>query len=319
MHKLLVSIIVPVYNVEKYIERCVLSLVNQTYNNLQIILVDDGSHDSCPKICDDFANKDSRISVIHKKNGGLSDARNAGISKAIGDYLLFVDSDDYLEVNAVEMFLNTLDVVNEKVDIVVGDIREISIDGGISYQTHTNILKNTIYSAKEYVKKSIKCKQFFVPACVNLYRTDFFRINNFKFFNDIYFEDLDLIPRIFLKADKVCYTNYAFYNYEKRENSITTGGNLMKKQFSAEIVLNHLFSIVLDEEDKKLKKILCRWISNIYLVMVGNLELKNTFYPVGMNYIFLLKNFFDFKDLCKTLVMGISRKIYINIYKKVCL
>lgn len=94
----LISVIVPVYGVEKYIEHCVNSIVHQTYRNLEIILVDDGSPDNCGGICDDFARKDSRIKVIHKKNGGLSDARNEGLKVANGDLLAFVDSDDWIDL-----------------------------------------------------------------------------------------------------------------------------------------------------------------------------------------------------------------------------
>lgn len=92
----LISVIVPIYNVEKYLARCVDSIVNQTYKNLEIILVDDGSPDLCPQMCDDYAEKDSRIKVVHKKNGGLSDARNAGMAVSTGEYISFIDSDDYV-------------------------------------------------------------------------------------------------------------------------------------------------------------------------------------------------------------------------------
>lgn len=93
----LVSIIVPIYGVEEYLNKCINSIINQTYKNLEIILVDDGSPDKCPEICDAFEKKDDRIKVIHKKNGGLSDARNAGLDIAHGDYFVFVDSDDWLK------------------------------------------------------------------------------------------------------------------------------------------------------------------------------------------------------------------------------
>ena len=96
-HKDLISVIVPVYDVEKYLDRCVESIVNQTYQNLEIILVDDGSPDNCPAMCDNWAEKDSRIKVIHKKNGGLSDARNAGMEIVTGEFIGFVDSDDWIE------------------------------------------------------------------------------------------------------------------------------------------------------------------------------------------------------------------------------
>lgn len=101
----MISVIVPVYKVEKYLDRCVLSIVNQTYKNLEIILVDDGSPDACPAMCDRWAEKDSRIKVVHKKNGGLSDARNAGMAVARGDYIGFVDGDDYIRCDMYERML----------------------------------------------------------------------------------------------------------------------------------------------------------------------------------------------------------------------
>lgn len=101
-----ISIIVPIYNVEKYLNRCIESIINQTYKNLEIILVDDGSPDNCPQICDEYAKQDHRIKVIHKKNGGLSSARNAGMNIATGEYIGFVDSDDYIDVHMYEVLLN---------------------------------------------------------------------------------------------------------------------------------------------------------------------------------------------------------------------
>ena len=91
-----ISVIVPVYKVEQYLRKCVDSIIKQTYSNLEIILIDDGSPDNCPIICDEYAMKDNRVVVIHKKNGGLSDARNVGIAKSTGKYITFVDSDDYI-------------------------------------------------------------------------------------------------------------------------------------------------------------------------------------------------------------------------------
>lgn len=98
----LVTIVLPIYNVEKYLNRCINSIVNQTYKNLEIILVDDGSPDKCPEMCDEWEKKDTRIKVIHKQNEGLGMARNTGIENATGDYICFFDSDDYLELTAIE-------------------------------------------------------------------------------------------------------------------------------------------------------------------------------------------------------------------------
>ena len=113
----LVSVIIPVYNVEKYLSKCLDSIVNQTYNNLQIILVNDGTKDNSLEICQNYQNKDSRIQVINKENGGLSSARNKGLEYAEGKYCLFVDSDDYVELDLIESAVSKMEEVNA--DMVV--------------------------------------------------------------------------------------------------------------------------------------------------------------------------------------------------------
>ena len=123
----MISVIVPIYNVEKYVNKCVGSIVNQTYTNLEIILVDDGSPDRCPEICDEWAKKDSRIKVIHKKNGGLSDARNAGMKIASGDYIAFVDSDDWIAPEMYERLL--MAIKNDNSDIAACAVKMVWEDG----------------------------------------------------------------------------------------------------------------------------------------------------------------------------------------------
>ena len=107
-----ISVIIPVYNVEEYLDKCVTSVLNQTYKNLEIILVDDGSPDNCPKMCDEWAKKDKRIKVVHKKNGGLSDARNSGIEVCTGEYIGFVDSDDYIDKQMYKELLKRIESTN---------------------------------------------------------------------------------------------------------------------------------------------------------------------------------------------------------------
>lgn len=124
--KELVSLIVPIYKVEKYLERCIESIVTQSYENIEIILVDDGSPDRCPVICDEWAGKDSRIQVIHKKNGGLSDARNAGLKAASGNYVAFVDSDDYIHPQFVEILYYIMKQHNG--DVAACEYKQVSED-----------------------------------------------------------------------------------------------------------------------------------------------------------------------------------------------
>ncbi len=121
MHHKIVSVIVPVYNVEKYLDRCVESIVSQTYKNLEIILIDDGSPDNCPKMCDDWAKKDSRIKVIHKENGGVSSARNCGLDEAKGEYISFVDSDDWIEDSHIEKMVS---YINDTDCVIAGYTKE---------------------------------------------------------------------------------------------------------------------------------------------------------------------------------------------------
>ena len=107
-----VSVVVPIYKVEKYLDRCVQSIINQTYENLEIILVDDGSPDNCPDMCDEYAKADSRVTVVHKPNGGLPDARNAGLDVASGEFILFVDSDDWIESQTVAELIEIIEKHN---------------------------------------------------------------------------------------------------------------------------------------------------------------------------------------------------------------
>ena len=313
----LVSVIIPVYKVEPYLRKCVDFVLAQTYTNLEVILVDDGSPDGCPAICDEYAKNDARIKVIHKKNGGLSDARNIGIQAARGIWIMYVDSDDYVEADAVEHFMDALERQSAKIDIAVGVAKEIALDGKVSYQRHTNLEKNRVYSAKEYILKSAMRKQFFAPAWLNLYRKEFLYKFRHNFKVGIYYEDLDILPKLFLSAENIIYTDYAFYNYIKRENSITNSGNMAKKHESAKIVLQDIFTEIETVADKELRNVLNRWFSNIYLCMVGSLRMDDHFFPKNMKLPFLFKYCFSFKDLSKAFIFGISRKLYVRIYKMV--
>lgn len=311
----LVSVVVPVYKVEQELPRCMESLLSQTYTNIEIILVDDGSPDNCPSICDEYAANDSRVRVIHKENGGLSDARNAGITVIKGEWFLFVDSDDYLEHDAVEHFITDLKRIDFDADIAVGVVKEIGLDGTISFQRHTNLEAHAVYSAREYIMSSTKRKQFFAPACLNLYKTEFWYKFKHSFKVGIYYEDLDLIPCVFLSAKNVLYTDYAFYNYIKREGSITISGNKQKSYESAKVVLEDIFEMIQSVSDKKLRTVLSRYFSNIYLAMIGNLQILEKCYPKGCDWLFLLFHCFDCKDFIKTLILGLSQKVYVDLYR----
>lgn len=217
-NKNLISIIVPIYGVEQYLKRCVDSLVNQTYRNLEIILVDDGSPDKCGEICDEYAKKDERIVVIHKPNGGLADARNSGIKSATGEYLMFIDSDDWIELDTCEIIIN--EAILHKAEIVVFEFNLV-YDNGKKVKRHSGIVSTT--PTKEECIRSLIYKipesGIFNNVCNKLFAR--------RLFADIRFpcgkvaEDHGVIYKLIHNAETVCVVDRCFYNYYKRDGSIS--------------------------------------------------------------------------------------------------
>lgn len=264
-----ISIIVPVYKVERYLERCVNSLINQTYKNIEIILVDDGSPDQCPQMCDNYENGDSRIRVIHKKNGGLSDARNAGLRIATGEYVMYVDSDDYIEKNSCEKLMEN---AIGNIDVVVGACKEIS-PTGITFQRHTNLEENKTYEAKEYVILSIKRNEWYAPACLNLYRRTFLIDNNLYYKVGYYFEDIEMLPRLFLANPTVRYVNYPFYNYVIREDSIMTSSVTQEKINMTIDIYSEWMKCFLAVKDEKLQTYLYGTLVRYYVTTARKMHI----------------------------------------------
>lgn len=209
----LISVIVPVYNVEKYLNRCIDSIINQTYKNLEIILVDDGSPDNCGKICDEYAKKDSRIKVIHKENGGLSDARNAGINISIGKYITFVDSDDYLELNFIETLYN----LNKKNNTFIA-VAPYIINTDKNEIFDRSISNDMILTQREALENMLLDRGFTVSAHSKLYEKALF--NNIFFPKGKIFEDSATTYKLILKCDKISYCYNGGYHYYKRSESI---------------------------------------------------------------------------------------------------
>lgn len=223
----LISVIVPVYNVEKYLPRCVDSILAQTYIKLEIILVDDGSPDRCGIICDEYAKKDPRIHVIHKKNGGLSDARNTGLRAAIGEYIMFIDSDDSIAPNMCEKLLQAL--VNQKADISICNFCRVYSDGR-STNNLSVLSSEKIYSGREalslYVRKG---PVELTIACNKLYKKNLFTENHLFYPLGRLHEDEFLCKYLLGHAEKIVYTDQPFYLYLQRENSIM--GKVTEQRF----------------------------------------------------------------------------------------
>ncbi len=219
-----ISIIIPVYNVEKYLERCLQSLVNQTYRNLEIIIVNDGTKDNSQQIIDQFAKSDSRILSLIKENGGLSDARNYGIDYVTGEYLFFVDSDDYLELNAIELLYKK--AIETKAELVVGYHNRIFenkpswLEKNFKYQHYLNLNNpQSIFENKEIIVKISN------SAWGKLYKSDLFLKTDIRYPKGLYYEDLATTFRILATGCKVIDIKENIYNYIVRAGSYMTSGN----------------------------------------------------------------------------------------------
>jgi len=231
----LITVIVPCYKVEKYLPSCVDSIIRQTYHHLEIILIDDGSPDKCGEICDNYSRIDSRISVIHKSNGGLSDARNAAIDLAKGEYITFVDSDDTITEYYVSELFRLVQKYNCKVAVCQWQIYREGCPLVIKQQKHKEICYQT---AQDAVTAMFYQEEFDNAACVKLYHKSLF--NEIRFPKGLLFEDDYTVYQLLFKTDKVAYSNRIIYHYLLRADSIEGNSFSNKKMDSALEVINSL-------------------------------------------------------------------------------
>ena len=214
---ILVSVIVPIYNVEKYLKRCVDSIIKQTYKNIEIILVDDGSPDNCNRICDEYTQIDKRVKVIHKKNGGLSSARNAGLDISKGEYICFIDSDDWVSENFVEFLLKN--IVKEKSDIITCETLDVKTEQETYEKSADEDLKIKTYY-KDYVIENMYSEEIQLkPAVQNkMYKSYIF--DSLRFREGMIHEDEEILIKILLKSHKITITNKKLYYYFLSTDSI---------------------------------------------------------------------------------------------------
>ena len=211
-----VSVIIPVYNVEKYLDQCMESVTNQTYTDLEIILVDDGSKDSSGAICDRWAEKDSRIKVIHKPNGGLADARNHGMAAAQGEWILHLDSDDWYEKdNHIELLVSHANSTHS--DIVCFNYKRF-------YETSRTFSDALCISKEENpsLMHMVDNKIYTSSACLKLMKRDLLCENHINFEKGVLSEDIEFASKVLLCAKKISFCSESCYIYRQRENSITT-------------------------------------------------------------------------------------------------
>lgn len=226
-----ISIIIPVYKVECYLRRCLDSVINQTYKDIEIILVDDGSPDNCGEICDEYAQVDSRITVVHKENEGLSEARNTGMEIMTGEYVYFVDSDDFIDTETIELLQRRLN--HTRADIIIGNFKFIDEHDQI---TPRKQFEESRFEKKQLESSKTKFNYFFgqgygTNAWNKLYKTSFIKLLNMKFEknDDIFAEDILFNLKLFINNPAIELVNEYTYYYMINTSSIT---NTFKKNLT---------------------------------------------------------------------------------------
>lgn len=218
----LISVVIPLYNVDRYLSRCLDSVVAQTYKNLEILLIDDGSTDRGPSICDEYATKDPRIVVVHKENGGLSDARNKGIDEMTGTYVTFIDSDDYVDEDYVETLYNMIAEDNTKLSICS---HRVLYDTGKIIEKATG--ERSVLDSKTVLERILYDEGIDLSSWAKLYSSELFM--DVRFPVGRVFEDSATTYKLVDLCDRVSLNSVSKYNYMIRSNSISTSKFTSKK------------------------------------------------------------------------------------------
>jgi glycosyltransferase involved in cell wall biosynthesis len=239
----LVSVIVPVYNVEKYLDKCIQSIIGQTYSKLEIILIDDGSSDSSSKILDSYKKKDSRIKVVRQENAGLSAARNTGIDNATGDYFVFVDSDDFISPHMVEILYDNLRTYNA--DISICGLHWVNEGESVEECLENDIL---VYDGRDVLRKLIGDDVISVVAWNKLYKASIFQ--KIRYPVGRLHEDEFVIHKILAKCKRSVYTKAKLYYYVRRAESISNNISA-KNVIDAELAMSQRLVWSINVGDRK--------------------------------------------------------------------
>lgn len=238
-----ISIIVPVYKVEAYLDECVQSILSQSFKDFELILVDDGSPDNCPALCDSYAKQDERVVALHKPNGGLSDARNYGLDRSKGKYIAFVDSDDIIAEGALEALYN--EIVEKDADIVLGKVIRFVVGGGT--RPYTRLEERKVIDGKEALTMLLQGRKINISMCGALYKREIWE--DIRMPKGYICEDWYTTPSLYLSAEKVIYSPKLWYLYRDNPDSIM--GAMQKKANPQVIqVAEHVISTIRQTDEK---------------------------------------------------------------------
>lgn len=296
----LISVIVPIYNVEKYLSKCIDSIISQTYTNLEIILVDDGSTDDSKTIAEKYLEKDKRIKLYHKENGGLSDARNYGIKEMTGKYVTFVDSDDYIETDIIEKMYNSLKTNNADICCCAKVLE---------YPQNSLVINNEkecVITSKEAIGKMFLKDDIDNSVCDKLF--DVSLIKDITFPVGKYYEDIATTYKFFLNAKKICHICDLGYHYFMREGSIS------KEKFSPKQFDFVKYSYQMCEDCKKIYVDISEEAESFYylslITTMRSMKRSENFKEYKKEYALLKKEY-------NTKILKILKNRYIPFHKKV--
>lgn len=300
------SIIVPVYNTETYLKQCIDSVLTQSFYSFELILIDDGSSDACPIICDNYAQADSRVIVVHKNNGGLSDARNAGLKIAKGEYVIFIDSDDYWD--GIDCLMSIDRATKDNADIILYRAKKLFNSSGKiqrdnkSFNAITCNIKDGSKALCELVERDL----FRCSACTKATRLGLLSGNNILFQENLLGEDIDWYLNVVLKANSYSFVDRDFYVYRQRDGSITKDlklKNLIDFIYIITKWVKKLDEIEIDKNKRlTLLKYLAKEYSNLFIIYALVDDCKKSDY---INDILNLSWLFDYSTIKRTRIIKI--------------
>lgn len=307
------SIIIPIYNTENYLDRCIQSVLNQTMSDYEVILIDDCSSDSSLKIAQSYESAHVRI-LKNEMNSGLSVTRNNGIRNASGDYILFLDSDDYINSSAL-FDLNVLICQNAFPDIIY--------TGFIEERGHCKTKKfgyasehDKLYSRYDFLKSELEKRTLYAAACFGVYKRNFIVDNRLFFKAGIYHEDELWTPQVVYRADNIYLSNLAYYHYIRRDDSITKAKDKTQNGIDLIKSCKELAGIFNDMDDIYLEKLMNNHIAMLYMKAMCRGRLYRKEYIGIIDRMFPVRNAFMLKDRMKAILFLISPYCYYLLDKR---
>ena len=313
----MLTIVVPVYNIRDYLPRCVDSLLKQ--DNAEILLIDDGSTDGSAALCDDYAARDSRVTVYHKPNGGLSDARNYGLARAHGEYVVFMDGDDWINDGACASMMR--DALSLRADMVIGHAHFLKQDPVMDFwesDVARHFQYHQVYTGRDYLLGCLQTSDIRVEVGRNLYRTAFLREHQLFFLQGVLHEDEEFTPRALLAARRVVLSDQVFFTYDNtRAGSIIHSPALAKRRAGDRLAIyQRLSALYRTVTPKKLRRLLEDNLCWKYLDVFARYKCIRPEATTSMR-LHILRCAYKPRRRIKALLFVVSPKLYYTVFTQV--